>query len=244
MAEWGGGEEFFGPRHKFREKLILERIPSPDQRWCLDTACGLGTLTEKLHNRGYKVMGMDRDLGAALRTRNRGLPVLVGDATRLPVKEQSLGLIISAETLEHILAHQAAVAEFSRSLLPGGTVTISVPAHPSQWAVWDDWAGHQRRYTFPELIQVFEGFLAVDVLGYGFPFLRIYDTLIIRRLTQARHTHGDHSAGARKWLILKKLFSTILYGIFHVQWPTRRWNVGWIARFILPGAPQNQKTRR
>ena len=74
------------------------------------------------------------------------LPV-VADITHLPFSDQVFSSATSAETLEHIPEHTAAVAELARVLAAGGWLVGTVPAGPSQWSEWDDWAGHLRRYS-------------------------------------------------------------------------------------------------
>ena len=231
QPDWGSGEEFFGPRHRFREKLLVETLPDRRGR-VLDAACGLGTLSEKLSIRGFNVTGMDQDMGAALRTCQRGVPVVIGDLSHMPFKNQSLRAVISAETLEHISLDQPVSGEIWDSLEPGGVVTVSVPAHGKLWSEWDDWAGHVRRYDLSELLELFDGFLPVRLTGYGFPVLRLYETLVMRRLIKNRSLSGDRFPGARRWVWMKKLFGGIVYLLFHLQVPSNRYNTGWIAQFI------------
>jgi len=56
------------------------------------------------------------------------------DLTRLPFQPGSFQMIVSSHTLEHIQDDGAAVAEFARTLAPGGQAIIMVPTRPS-WRV-------------------------------------------------------------------------------------------------------------
>lgn len=54
----------------------------------------------------------------------------------LPFPDASFDVVVCLEVLEHITAHEAAVAEFLRVLRPGGRLIISVPdhTHETEWA--------------------------------------------------------------------------------------------------------------
>jgi len=195
-AEWGADPEFFGPRHAFRERLILAALGNvPSRGPHLECAAGVGSLSLELARRGGRVVAADRSLRslAVLRARARAarlgervMPV-VADITALPFRGGAFASATSAETLEHIPDDVRAAAELARVLRPGGTLAGTVPADPGQWSAWDDWAGHLRRYTRRGLERLLAGAgLAPRVRTWGWPLVRLYDALFLRRVNRRR----------------------------------------------------------
>ena len=86
--------------------------------------------------------------------------VLRGDATRLPFATGAFRHVIVSEVLEHIQDDVAAIAEITRVLARGGTLTVTVPTwwpEKVNWMLSDDYhapvavGGHVRIYTATEL---------------------------------------------------------------------------------------------
>ena len=221
-AEWGADPEFFGPRHAHRESLILRALPPPAPGTLhLECAAGVGSLTLALARRGRTVVAADRSLRslAVLRRRvaeaglGNAVVAVAADITRLPFPDGAFASATTAETLEHVPDDAAAVRELARTLAPGGALAGTVPADPRQWSAWDDWAGHLRRYT----ARGFAGLLADAglegrVRTWGFPFVRLYDAVFLRRVNR-RRLETDRSVerdpalrtvqrlGRRRWLV-------------------------------------------
>lgn len=98
-----------------------ELIPPPtDGNVLLDVGCGGGLLAP--HIRGYRHVGIDLVAsGLRLARRHRVLPVL-GDATGLPVRDESADVVVAGEIFEHVHDLRSVVAEIARVLRPGGLV--------------------------------------------------------------------------------------------------------------------------
>jgi SAM-dependent methyltransferase len=196
-AEWGADPEFFGPRHAHREGRITRRLEralsAPGLH--IECAAGVGSLSISLARRGHTVIAADLSL-RSLRVlvqragaTERILPV-VADITALPFADDVFSSATSAETLEHIPDHEDAVAELARVLMVGGWLVGTVPAGPKQWSAWDDWAGHQRRYSAPEMEEILRGAgLDPEVVVWGWPLLRLYDDLFLQRVNRRRLHH-------------------------------------------------------
>jgi SAM-dependent methyltransferase len=195
-AEWGADPEFFGPRHAFRESLILAALPkAPSDGPHLECAAGVGSLALSLARAGRKVVAADLSVRslAVLRRRiteaglcGRIVPV-AADITRLPFPDGAFASATTAETLEHVPEHGAGAAELARVLRPGGILAGTVPAGPGQWSDWDDWAGHLRRYTPGEMRRLLQGAgLDPRVETWGFPLVRLYDDLFLKRVNRRR----------------------------------------------------------
>ncbi len=97
----------------------------------LDIACGEGYGSNLLAQFGSKVIGVDRDektiAHAQAAYQHRNLEFIVGDCMAIPCPNQSVDLVASFETIEHIDNHEAFIAEIKRVLAPGGLLVISSP---------------------------------------------------------------------------------------------------------------------
>lgn len=234
LPDWGSGEEYLGPRFHYRRHLILKALPKTSG-WILDAACGLGGIIQKLMKKGFSsVIGLDRDWGACRVCRDKAIPVVLGDVNHLPFQSQAFQCIISSETLEHIPEDHQAVQEFYRLLQPQGYLVITVPAHQKQFSPWDTWAGHLRRYELKDITMLFSAFLPYQIKGFGFPFVFLYDRLFLRHFIPLRAK--EKTKTVRFWLVMKKIFGWLLAFLFRGEFPSYRWNVGWLGVFIKPSA--------
>src|SRR5262249_17427628 len=75
------------------------------------------------------------------------------DVTRLPFQSNSFDMIVSSHMLEHLENDGAAIAEFARTLKPGGQAIVMVPTRPDwrtggtrEFAAPDQREGHRRIY--------------------------------------------------------------------------------------------------
>jgi SAM-dependent methyltransferase len=95
----------------------------------LDVACGSGFGLDMLHDAGARAIGVDYD-GNALSEVRRTQPaarLLCGDGARLPLRDASIDLVVSFETIEHVPDAAALVREIRRVLKPGGRLVLSTP---------------------------------------------------------------------------------------------------------------------
>ena len=196
-AVWGAEPEFFGPRHAYRESRISRRLleVAPESGLHLECAAGVGSLSLTLARQGRNVVAADLSLRSlavlAERSRQARLEVsirgVVADITQLPFRAETFDSATTAETLEHIPDHEGAVIELARVLAEDAWVVGTVPAGPTQWSDWDDWAGHLRRYSKSEFRKILDAAgLEPHVTVWGWPTLRIYDDLFLKRINRRR----------------------------------------------------------
>lgn len=212
----------------------------------LECAAGVGSLAISLARRGVPVVAADRSLRSlvVVSKRVRGahlhghvLPVVV-DLTCLPFPDGTFLSATSAETLEHIQDDDVAVTELARILADGGLLVGTVPAGPAQWSAWDDWAGHLRRYRRRELEALLASAgLAAEVSGWGWPLVRLYDALFLKKVNRRRLQRDGGVAedaglrtvsalGRRRWLV------RLVTAIFTAErvFPGACYGVGWLFR--------------
>lgn len=187
---WGSQPEMFGPRHEYRLGIItreVERLPKGAR--ILDAAVGLGQLAGRMQQRGYDVIGIDYSLDAALHVKaNLGIPVVIGDMTRLPFRTSAFDAVTTGETLEHLDDDASAVREIARVLVAGGTCVATVPALQSLWTASDVYYEHRRRYTRQQLTSLFRAasMTIAKAAFWGFPIVLVYDTLVILPMNKRR----------------------------------------------------------
>ncbi len=230
---WGTQPEMFGPRHEYRLGIITREVERlPKGALILDAAVGLGQLAARMHQRGYDIVGIDYSFDAALHVkRNLGLPVVIGDLTRLPFRTGAFHGVTSGETLEHLDDDARAVGEIARVLAPGGKCIATVPALQSLWSYSDDYYEHRRRYARKQLANLFCAVsMKIEKASFwGFPIVLVYDTLVILPMNKrrARRSINDDAAlrsvaraGRSRMLVnavravfsLDRLFSFIPFG--------------------------------
>jgi len=251
-AEWGADPEFFGPRHAHREdrlgRAIRRRVPPGGLH--LECAAGVGSLSITLARHGFAVVAADMSLRSLAVVAHRAeaaglsdkvLPV-VADITNLPFADGTFSGASSAETLEHIPADRSAARDLGRVLAAGGWLLGTVPADPGQWSDWDDWGGHLRRYRKPEMTDVLRGAgLEPEVIVWGWPVLRIYDDVFMKRVNRRRlHNRGpleDDPAlakvadlGSKRWLV------NLVRAVFNIDrlFDGAPWGVGLLFRARKP----------
>lgn len=124
-----------------RQSIYAFQVPKVElPRWALDKAglsgrelvadigCGNGAYLTELARRGHAgpLVGVDLSEGMAREARAgaTGTSTLVGDASRLPLRDASAGVILSMHMLYHVPDRSAAVAELRRVVVPGGPVLV------------------------------------------------------------------------------------------------------------------------
>jgi SAM-dependent methyltransferase len=148
--------------------------------------------------------------GAGLQTKMWNHPDLdiVSDVTQIPVPASSFGAVMCIEVLEHLPRPIDALTEFSRVLMPGGTLIITAPvASLTHFAPHYFYNGFSRYFYERTLDEC--GFDVVELVFNG----GYYDYIAqeVRRVEDvcARYSPRARKAGflvrSAKWVMLRRL---------------------------------------
>lgn len=164
----------------------------------LDAACGEGYGSALLAAQAAQVDGVDLSAEAVAHARRRyaglnGLAFHEADVTRLPFEDDAFDRVVSFETLEHLEAQDAMLAEFRRVLKPGGLLLISSPDK----AVYTDKEGNDNEFHVRELYRdelealLARHFPAVRLLGQKLLFHSAIWSLDPTRTVRLDQAVGD-----------------------------------------------------
>ena len=135
---------------------ILGRIRLlPGDATIVDLGCSTGYLLEEIRAARPQATLVGIDLVASgLKKAHALVPdarLLQADARDLPLADESVDAVVSANLLEHILDDGRALTEIARILRPGGPAVLVVPGGPGTYDYYDRFLGHERRYGRGEL---------------------------------------------------------------------------------------------
>ncbi|MEM9653974.1 MAG: methyltransferase domain-containing protein [Actinomycetota bacterium] len=102
-------------------KAMMDRATGPTGP-CLEVGAGPGLDAARMGS-----IGLDLSRAMAGRARSRAVPMIVGDAHRLPFADGSLAAVRADRVLQHLDKPAVALAEMVRLLRPGGRVVIADP---------------------------------------------------------------------------------------------------------------------
>jgi SAM-dependent methyltransferase len=120
---------------RFHRAAFLPLVPAPG-RLTLDIGCGEGRLGRDLAQAGHRVVGLDASptlARAAAIHSEAGGPILIGDASVLPLPDGVADCVVAFMSLQDVDDMEAAVAETGRVLVPGGRLAMAI-THPANTA--------------------------------------------------------------------------------------------------------------
>ena len=142
----------------------------------LDVASGEGYGSFLLGQVAHSVIGIDIDQKAVDFANNNYMSERVsyrrGDAARLPVKDQSVDVFVSFETIEHFANQTDFVNEIDRVLRPDGLLILSSPNREIYSEVQD--------YKNPFHVREMNKQEFVDLLALRFPHIRLLEQGTVR----------------------------------------------------------------
>ncbi len=116
----------------YDEHMVRYRFIAPlvKNKKVLDIACGSGYGAALLHKAGAEsVLGIDLDEAVIAEARKQypGIEFKAGDAGKLDLANESIDVITSFETIEHLPAIEQYLSELKRVIKETGLVSISTP---------------------------------------------------------------------------------------------------------------------
>ena len=156
-------EERFGLVHTVRERLESRRIlrwadDMPTDATVVDIGCGDGFHLDLLNRygpAGWTVLGVEPDVDAAERARQKGLTVHATTLADAPIEKGSVDLVILIQTIEHVPNPVELLGQIAEILAPGGRLVVVTDNVDSpdfrlfrsrHWGGWH-WPRHWHLYS-------------------------------------------------------------------------------------------------
>ena len=204
-------------------KFLLSYLNIQKDSTVIDVGCGVGSNLPLLKSMGLKVIGIDSESYSLSFAKNLSGTLLInGDVLRLPVKSNSIGLVIATDLLEHLDDDSMGIKEIHRTLTREGKVILTVPAFKSLWGIQDVVGMHKRRYSKNEFLRKIEreGFIVLK--SSYFNFFLFFPIFLGRRLIRLLGVKIDSENKINSPLInffLKTLFSIEPYILKFFSFP-------------------------
>ncbi|MCU1599995.1 MAG: ubiquinone biosynthesis methyltransferase UbiE, partial [Frankiales bacterium] len=97
----------------------------------LDLAAGTATSSAALAKSGATVIGCDFSLGMLKEGLGKGVPLVAGDALRLPFADASFDAVTISFGLRNVASTLEALKEMRRVTKPGGRLVVCEFSHPT-----------------------------------------------------------------------------------------------------------------
>lgn len=146
-------------RHYTRRRALLDRMKGLEFESVLDVGCSEGYFMSAIaEERDAEVWGIDlSDRSVAVAAARYGFPVAAAEATALPFADGAFDLVMSTETIEHVLDPEAMIAEMRR--VSRGHVLVTTPVSQSEHEHEPDYVlrseGHINNFDEPSVRQLF-----------------------------------------------------------------------------------------
>ncbi|HLG90569.1 MAG TPA: class I SAM-dependent methyltransferase [Candidatus Saccharimonadales bacterium] len=149
VPEYHQGLMIYG-EHVARYEAVKDLVTN---KTVLDIACGSGYGSSILARKAKKIIGVDSDkktIAYALEKYGlKNIEFLVGDANRIPIKDNAVDMVVSFETIEHVSDFKKFLREMKRVLKDDGLLVISTP---NQGVYIEDNPFHQHQFIYNEFM--------------------------------------------------------------------------------------------
>jgi len=180
-----------------RQAMLARLGPIPRRATVLDVGCSAGYLLEDLRRCAphATLVGVDL-IASGLRRAHTIVPdalLYQADACALPLDDESVDAVVSANVLEHVPDDELALAEIFRTMRPGAPAVIVIPLGPRNYDYYDRFLGHARRYARGELARKARaaGLLVREEVCLGAPLYPAFWAVKQRNRRRYGHLQGD-----------------------------------------------------
>lgn len=133
--------------YRERRHILARTVAGMTPGTALDIGAAGGGNTRVLRDLGWNAIPLEYGPEGAEVAAERDLAVIRADATRLPIADGALDLVVAYDLLEHLVDDEGCVSEVMRVLRPHGRFLVAVPCDPKLWSDHDVAVDHVRRYT-------------------------------------------------------------------------------------------------
>jgi len=117
---------YLGEDEKERIKIILDWAGKGNK--ILDLGSYDGFIASKIKRQGNDILCMEANKKLISKIKNRGLGVSICDLEKkIPVKSESMDIIIAGEIIEHLVNTDLFISEIYRILKKGGILILTTP---------------------------------------------------------------------------------------------------------------------
>ena len=146
----------------------------------IDIGASTGYYSQTLVDSGLNVIAFENEIAGIEICKSRGLRTLQGSALDLPLKQNSVDLVVIMDVLEHIKDDKKAIMEISRVLKSNGHLFLTVPIGMELWSEHDVQAQHVKRYELSRIEELLES-VGIQILESNYWNVILRPILLIRR---------------------------------------------------------------
>lgn len=134
---------------------IRRSVDHLERKRVLDVGCGTGLMLRSMEALSPTVEGLDMEPSAIAYAKASGVrgTIHLGALPDVDLPGP-YDLILMLDVLEHIEDDRIALQRIHALLAPGGTLVLTVPAHPFLWSEHDVYNHHKRRYRSTDLLRL------------------------------------------------------------------------------------------
>ena len=147
-------------------RTMLDLIPREPSVKILDLGCGHGHILSYLREKGRDAYGLDINADS-LKHRNLKGYFVCGDAHNLPLRDNSLDVVLAFELVEHLKEPRRALEEIRRILKRRGILLLTSPTPKSKSVNQPNHISIRRREDWVPLLRGL-GF-KVKIVTYKYP---------------------------------------------------------------------------
>jgi ubiquinone/menaquinone biosynthesis C-methylase UbiE len=138
--------------------VLRQHVPTSDDDFVVDLACGTGFLTARLAAEGYRPIGIDFSEPSlrVLLDRLPSVAVVLADAHRLPLTSGCAAAVLCLGSWRHFADPDAVASEIARVLRPDGIAIISYfpPAFGGVIQINNAWLRRWMAWVYDHLVRL------------------------------------------------------------------------------------------